>query len=790
MKYDINLPNSFISPYNRFNNTYALNRDMVSEFASWLNTPSFSDILTGLFKSEPFESITSLVVYPFNIVELCGMGGIVDIYVAGTNTNIKAYGMGTLLLNSIPLVCNHKIYPIYNNFLDYYPYTSLELYLPYFGFITLPTNEFMDKILTVKYLINYLNGTCEIFILADDVLKIVTEGIIGQQIPIGSTNLRSVAHNIFRTGFSAIAGVTTGLVQNPVKEALFGENVGSAMTIANNTNALITKPFEILDSVNIEHMTRGTSSGAYPSFFMPQQCYLIITSPTVEEPSTYAHTIGKPAGYSSQLKELDGFTIIKSVHVEGISALDSELKEIETLLLQGVILDAETSIVRINTPVLTNLSTDEECKFSFENDEKAYAYKVFVNDVQIGYPYAWTATLENNIYTVTLNNNAFKNGAGDYKITVQGYSNNSEVEDSYVSEPLTYNLLPLDAPTISLSNISEEFPNGSLLTITPVEKAIGYRIFSNGSYIPRVDESILTYDMSSSNISGSYNIYVIAYNDVVESSESNTVEFIVALPKLNPPQISLNNTSDKYPNGSLLTITPVENATGYRIYSNDSYISRPDESILTYDMSTANLPGEYSMYVIAYDSTGKYSDSNSSNTVNFVVVEQPTAVILYTPDTNYRYYSIYKRYNQPNGDVTPRYDYAVIWTNAASAVLSEVKNTSNTYVCDMDIKNYGDYPKIYNFICSTLDEALEAIKNPNTVYNWENYDILSFNIYNYNKGTYNTEMSFLFTNISNYEYATQVKLQSTISSPYWVITGSSTSSVNKIDENEIIEVQP
>ena len=784
-----NIPHYTFAPYNKFNNTYALTEKNVTDLNNWLTLPELSDLWDGLFKQEPFENITSLVMYPFNIYDICGSGIYSNIYIANQDTGIVADSMGKILWNCLVPICNERIYPIYNNFLDFYPYTKIEIYLPYMGFLTLPTNEFMNKVLTVQYMINFTNGTCEIFISSDGVLKIITEGIIGQQIPIGSTNYRSIANNVFKTGMSTIAGVSISPITSAPMLNLDGgwyfSNVASK-----STSGLVNGTVDMINSIQIENMTKGTSGGAFPSFYLPQNCYLIITSPTVEEPSTYSHTIGKPAGYSSQLKDLDGFTVIKSVHVEGISALDSELKEIETLLLKGVILDAETSIVRINTPVLTNLSTEDECKFSFENDTRAYAYKVFVNDVQIGYPYAWEATLENNVYTVTLNNNAFKDGAGDYTITVQGYSNNSEVEDSFISDPITYTLLPLDSPVISLSETSDKFPNGSLLTISPVEKATGYKIFSNDSYIFRPDESILIYDMSDSNLSGTYKIYVIAYNDVVESPESNSVDFIVSLPKLNPPVISLSNTSNKYPNGSLLTITPVENATGYKIFSNDSYIFRPDESVLTYDMSTATLVGEYSMYVIAYDSNGNYYDSNASNTVNFIVQEPTQNVILYTPDTNYRYYSIYKRYNQPSGDVTPKYDYVVMWTNATSAKLSEVKNSKTTYQCDLNIRNYGEYSKIYNFICNTLDEALEAIKKPDTIYNWQNSDILAFDIYNYNKGTYNTEMSFPFTNISNYEFATQVKLQSDISSPYWITTETSTSSVNKIDENEIIEVQP
>lgn len=95
-----------------------------------------------------------------------------------------------------------------------------------------------------------------------------------------------------------------------------------------------------------------------------------------------------------------------------------------------------------------------------------------------------------------------------------------------------------DAPILTLTAASDTYPNGSLLTWTEVDGAAGYKIYSNGTYIPRPDESITTYDMSMANIAGTYLIYVTAYNDAGESEASNTVTFIVK-PKLATPVIAL-----------------------------------------------------------------------------------------------------------------------------------------------------------------------------------------------------------------------------------------------------------
>ena len=86
---------------------------------------------------------------------------------------------------------------------------------------------------------------------------------------------------------------------------------------------------------------------------------------------------------------------------------------------------------------MTDLSTTDICKFSFPNDSRAYAYRVYVDGVEMGYPLNWSTTLENDVYTVTMNNNSFPDYK-TYSITVQAYSNNEQYENSDISSPLSW----------------------------------------------------------------------------------------------------------------------------------------------------------------------------------------------------------------------------------------------------------------------------------------------------------------------------------------------------------------
>lgn len=92
---------------------------------------------------------------------------------------------------------------------------------------------------------------------------------------------------------------------------------------------------------------------------------------------------------------------------------------------------------KLTKPVLVASSDETQCIFSFPNDTRAYAYKIFVNGVEMGYPLYWSATLDEEFYTVTMNDNAFPS-AGTYSITAQAYVTDGSYADSEVSEPITF----------------------------------------------------------------------------------------------------------------------------------------------------------------------------------------------------------------------------------------------------------------------------------------------------------------------------------------------------------------
>jgi hypothetical protein len=65
--------------------------------------------------------------------------------------------------------------------------------------------------------------------------------------------------------------------------------------------------------------------------------YLIISRPQTKVAQTFPGLQGYPTNYSTRLGDCSGQVVVKAVHVEGIPATDQELKQIENLLMSGVL---------------------------------------------------------------------------------------------------------------------------------------------------------------------------------------------------------------------------------------------------------------------------------------------------------------------------------------------------------------------------------------------------------------------------------------------------------------------
>lgn len=346
MSRTVRTPSNYSNGVNDMNSRYALTRQQVNDLISELNTPGFIDNIAKLFSS-PIDNIISLYKFPFDVKaqdmtwKLSSDGSLIINIV--TTTNAKGTFLNPL---SMPLldIGTAQIPRYFNNFMDYAPYTKIELYLPYIGFVTLDNDLVVGNTISIKYAVDLYTGKCTAFVLTgsdtDETLILTRDGNIGMQIQIAGGTGADISRSMLRMGVGAAAGAVSlgvGAGVNKAGEATGGSIVGTVSSAAGYMGSTTINAITAAQ-VNVHKNGRTDANNG---FYAPQNAYLIYTRPTVARPSSYDATIGRPSGKTKQLQQLTGFTVVEAVHVEGsgfATATGDELTEIERLLKTGVIL--------------------------------------------------------------------------------------------------------------------------------------------------------------------------------------------------------------------------------------------------------------------------------------------------------------------------------------------------------------------------------------------------------------------------------------------------------------------
>ena len=206
----------------------------------------------------------------------------------------------------------------YGNALDYAPYTTVHLYLPFIGIVPLNVNEVMGSILHIFYDVDILTGACLATIEVKDSADVNISlyqynGICSVQIPLTSGNYGSVISSLVTTGAGIVATVASGGALTPV--ALSGA------VSALNSGAEIKQSGTI--GANVGAMAR-------------KKPYMVITRKIPHMPLNYNGLVGFPSNNRAYLSELSGFVRTKKVYVSSLIATQNEKNMIEEILSDGV----------------------------------------------------------------------------------------------------------------------------------------------------------------------------------------------------------------------------------------------------------------------------------------------------------------------------------------------------------------------------------------------------------------------------------------------------------------------
>ena len=296
--------------------------------------------------------IKNMLICPFDVTNQTDKTKSLPIYLG--DTNISDMGSSTdptqkvgnvhpmKALTSDYLVVADFVVPDATSYLDYEPYCQYEVFVPFYGYVTLPINKVRGKRILLYYALDWQKGTGMAFIsiITGTENRVIWNSQVDPfiHVELSTTNnyenkvakngvVTSTVLGSLSAGISLVAGVATA---NPL--AIAAGAMGLGKTIASS----VQTSQGIIDRANV-----GFTDGMLSQYSNTKPFLRITkmkTTNTINK-DNYAHLFGLPLYKSYKLKDLRGYTIISEINLDDLdTAKSSELVELYSLLKGGVYL--------------------------------------------------------------------------------------------------------------------------------------------------------------------------------------------------------------------------------------------------------------------------------------------------------------------------------------------------------------------------------------------------------------------------------------------------------------------
>lgn len=338
------------------NKTYFMNIGELKSVLSEVYNTDFWSNVGNLFGGDPTEGIINIREYPFDFDELLDKSDYTDVQ------EIEVpFGKNLSITNARKLKTNKNIFFVVDDLNtgnvdsmeDLPPFCNYQLYIPFYGFIDLPPS-FIGVDFGISWHISLRDGVVFITLArGGQNIEMVLEATIGMEIPLtrsgAAQRISAYANTAMKLVGGAISGgaglgamyaglsekVSEGSASNYVASAQFGSalvSTGIDTFTAGLSGALKVKP-------NAPSTNIGQS---YSGFFIDDYIILVKSKPetvTNRTNKNYRHLFGLPNNNFYKLKDVHGYTICNTFHLDGFDvAFESELQGISIALKSGIIL--------------------------------------------------------------------------------------------------------------------------------------------------------------------------------------------------------------------------------------------------------------------------------------------------------------------------------------------------------------------------------------------------------------------------------------------------------------------
>lgn len=318
---------------------YKMTAAQLKELSTYLWSGLFDlDTFKKMF-SDPMEAIYNLCIMP--VSEGASTASVIRI------GNMNASAMGYRVSNQYHVfnfgTINLNEY--WANFADYSPYTKLSIFLPYVGVQSISIDDVMNGSIQLKGYVDLLSGSIQYMLKSVQTnraghshssILYTWGGNCQYQIPLSASNMTQVVNAILSTT-GVIAGgaatIATAGAAAPATAAAAG-----ALKASTAVSAVGTATGTIGGVMGAKtHVQRGGGIGGAVGIFGVQTPYLILERPEQIFPANFESVKGNPSMRTGALKDYTGFVKVEAVNLSIPKATENELRDIENLLKEGVI---------------------------------------------------------------------------------------------------------------------------------------------------------------------------------------------------------------------------------------------------------------------------------------------------------------------------------------------------------------------------------------------------------------------------------------------------------------------
>lgn len=335
------------------NKYYALNETELIQLIAEINglyadtsstpDPSILDTLQKQvavnFKgSNPADYIVGIYGYPFGIPHVATSSPVM-IGPVGTSISasiVESQAVGAMTFGSITV-------PNVGNFLDYAPYSQIQLYLPMLGTVDLDPAFYMGHEVSVEYIYDINTGSLSGVVYRDDIIDKIIDGSLCAQVPVTARNMGDYQNNLHQMKMALVNSALSG-VQNSlglftegaktVQGSMNGDSPLAGMTMSSVD--IFAVPFNAGQGISsavyaIEHSmpklatTSTASSNNAMQFDFTPVLFIKRASMLPEYDSElYGHTVGFACCINKTIGDMSGLTVATNIDTSNITTASGQ----------------------------------------------------------------------------------------------------------------------------------------------------------------------------------------------------------------------------------------------------------------------------------------------------------------------------------------------------------------------------------------------------------------------------------------------------------------------------------